>query len=127
MRNQHLLGGYHSKVKARLKKTTHKYGIGIPTSIADDERLDYLNGNRLWQEDLEKEMFNIGVAFQILEDDKSLPVRWKPSSGHIIWDVKLGENFRLRPDLLQRLLTCSFCLLTLYQMRRRRLEEQGVL
>ena len=41
-------------------------------------------------------MYNVGVAFQILENDESLPVGWKPSSGHIVWDVKMDFTRKAR-------------------------------
>ena len=43
-----------SKVRARVKKTTQKYGIEIPTSVEHAKQLDKQNGNRLWQDALEK-------------------------------------------------------------------------
>ena len=36
------------QIKARMKVTTHKYGIEIPRSIKDAKRLDEKNGNTLW-------------------------------------------------------------------------------
>ena len=37
-----------SKVTSRIKKTTHKYGMEIPTTIEDAKRIDAENDNRLW-------------------------------------------------------------------------------
>ena len=37
-----------SKVKARLRKITHKYGIEISTSVEHAIELDRTNGNQLW-------------------------------------------------------------------------------
>ena len=56
-----------SKVKARLRKTTHKYGIEILTSVKYTIELDRKNENQLWQDIFDKEMFNVGVAFKIME------------------------------------------------------------
>jgi len=36
-----------SKVKARIRKTTHKYGIKVPTGIEHTKKLDRENGNTL--------------------------------------------------------------------------------
>ena len=47
--------------------TTHKYGVEIPTSIANAKRLDELNGSTLWIDPLTKKMANVSVAFHILE------------------------------------------------------------
>jgi hypothetical protein len=38
-----------SKLQARARKCTHKYGIEVPTSIAHAQRIDTENGNRMWQ------------------------------------------------------------------------------
>ncbi len=36
-----------------------------------------------------KEMFEVGVAFKVLDDNESTPVGYTLSSGHIIWDIKM--------------------------------------
>lgn len=41
-------------------------------------------------------MFNVGVAFQILENDEATPVGWKPATGHIIFDVKMNFTRKAR-------------------------------
>ena len=38
---------------------------------------------------LQKEMLDVGLAFEILEDDAHITVGWKPAIGHLIWDIKL--------------------------------------
>ena len=35
------------------------------------------------------EMYNIGVAFEILEDGKTAPAGYTKVSGHLIWSVKM--------------------------------------
>jgi hypothetical protein len=40
-------------------------------------------------EPLQKEMFNIGIAFEVLEDGASASKGWNKAIGHIIWDVKM--------------------------------------
>jgi len=62
-----------ASVRARITKTTHKYGIEIPKSKAEAIQLDIKNGNKLWQDALEKEMSNISVAFDILSDGERPP------------------------------------------------------
>ena len=39
-------------LKKRVRKTTHKYGIEIPTSVEHAFELDRKNGNILWKEAL---------------------------------------------------------------------------
>ena len=55
-------------VKKRVRKTTHKYGIEVPTSVEHAYEIDKRNGNTLWRDALKKEMYNVGVAFEILEE-----------------------------------------------------------
>ena len=69
-----------SLVKARIRKTTHKYGIEIPTSIAHAYELDRKNGNDFWRKAIEKEMQNVGVAFKILYESEPLPIGWSKQS-----------------------------------------------
>ena len=35
------------------------------------------------------ETYNIGVAFEILEDEKTAPAGYTNVSGHLIWSVKM--------------------------------------
>ena len=42
------------------------------------------NGNSLWQDAIEKEMKNIRPALEVWENDED----------NMIFDIKLGENFR---------------------------------
>jgi len=56
-----------------MKKKTHKYGIEIPTSVEDAKRIDNINGNTLWMDALRKEMYNIGVAFEVLDEGAPAP------------------------------------------------------
>ena len=76
-------------LKKRVRKTTHKYGIEIPTSVEHAYEHDIKNGNNHWKEALEMEMYNIGVAFEILEDGKTAPIGYTKVSGHVIWSVKM--------------------------------------
>ena len=85
-----------SLVKARVRKTTHKYGIEIPLSVAQAHELDRQNGNDLWRKAIEKEMSNVGVAYEILDDDQALPVGWSKQSGHLVFDVKMDFTRKAR-------------------------------
>ena len=85
-----------SAVKSRMLKKTHKYGIEIPTSIEHAKRLDEANGNTLWMDALRKEMHNVGVAFEILEDGARAPHGWKPVTGHLVWDLKMDFTRKAR-------------------------------
>ena len=62
-----------SAIKTSLRKTTHKYGIEIPASVEHVMEVDRENGNTMWRDVLALEMFNVGVAFKILEEGQSAP------------------------------------------------------
>ena len=49
-----------ASVRSRIVRTTHKYGIEIPTSWKHAIEIDVRNKNRLWQNSLAKEMKNVG-------------------------------------------------------------------
>ena len=77
-------------IKSYLKVATHKYGADISTSIGHTISLDNINGNRLCKEALEKDMHNVSIAFEIIPTGAPVPVEWKKSSGHLIWNVKMA-------------------------------------
>ena len=85
-----------SKVKARICKTTHKYGIEIPTSVENAHEIDVKNNNDLWQKAIDKEMTNVGVAFQVLDEGEKAPPGWSTASGHIVFDVKMDFTRKAR-------------------------------
>jgi hypothetical protein len=41
-------------------------------------------------------MFNIGIAFEVLDDGASAPKGWSKVTGHIIWDVKMDFTRKAR-------------------------------
>ena len=57
-----------SAIKSRIRKTTHKYRIDIPTSIEHGYRLEKENGNNFWRDANATKMHNIGVAFDVLPE-----------------------------------------------------------
>ena len=64
-------------VKNRIRKTTHKYGIEIPRDVEHAHKIDLRNGNTMWRDALKKEMYNVGVAFEILDEGAHAPHGWK--------------------------------------------------
>ena len=63
-----------SNVTSRARKTTHKYGIEMPTDIEHAKRLDTKNGNTFWIDAIKKEMHDVGITFEILENNASTPI-----------------------------------------------------
>ena len=85
-----------SKIKARIRKTTHKFGIEIPTSVEEAYRLDEDNNNTFWRDALAKEMTNVGIAFEVLEAGAKPPPGWSKASGHLVWDLKMDFTRKAR-------------------------------
>ena len=53
-------------MRVKLRKTTHQYGVEIPKDVHHTQELDKRNGNTVWMDALAKEMFNVGIAFEVL-------------------------------------------------------------
>ena len=49
-----------SKVKSQIRKTMHKYGIEMATSVDHAYEVNKGNGNTLWRDTIKKEMTNVG-------------------------------------------------------------------
>ena len=44
----------------------------------------------MWMDALAKEMYNVGVAFEVLDEREQAPNGWKKATGHLVWDVKMN-------------------------------------
>ena len=88
-------------------KCNHKFGIQIPKNIKESISLDEKNGNTMWQDAYAKEMYQVGVAFKILQYGEHITEGYKKASGHLIFDIKMdftrkarwANNGHLTPDL----------------------------
>ena len=60
-------------VKLKVRSTTHKYGVEIPTSVAHAQQLDEENKNTFWQDAIKKGMYQVSVAFEILDNGAKPP------------------------------------------------------
>jgi hypothetical protein len=76
-------------INSRVRKTTHKYGVEVPLTIEQAIKLDTINNDRLWQDAIDREMPNVAIAFEIRDHNQPIPVGWKKTSGHLIFDVKM--------------------------------------
>ena len=56
-----------SKVKSKYWRSTHKFGIEIPKSVAEAYRIDKETGTNHWTRVIEKEMKNVRVAFEKID------------------------------------------------------------
>jgi hypothetical protein len=85
-----------SAVRSRIRKTTHKYGIEIPNNNEHAYEIDRKTGTTFWKDAFSKEMHNVGVAFEVLEEAKMAPVGWSKVTGHLVWDVKMDFTRKAR-------------------------------
>ena len=83
-----------AKVKSKFWQRTHKYGVRVPKNVKEAKAIDAANGNTLWQDGITQEMTNNRIAFQTYDGDPNNLVGYEEISGHLIFDVKLSENFR---------------------------------
>ena len=84
-----------SKVKSKYWLRTHKFGIRIPKSVKEAKRLDQENGDSQWCEAICNEMRYLRPAFKVWEKEgEHIPPGYQQIECHMIFDVKMGKNFR---------------------------------
>jgi hypothetical protein len=84
---------YHCCCYQKIPQRTHKFGIEVPKSWDECAGLDKENDNTLLQDAVMKEMKNVRIAFQILNEDNAIPPTYQDICCHMIVDVKM-EDFR---------------------------------
>ena len=60
------------------------------------KEIDEENGNTLWIYAIRLEIKNVRIAFETYKGDSNKLVGYQEITGHIVFDIKLGENFRLK-------------------------------
>jgi hypothetical protein len=83
-----------AKLKSKYWERTHKYGLEVPRTLKDVERIDRENGNKLWQDSVDIEMRDVMIAFEEIEGNPDELIGYEEITGHLVFDIKLGENFR---------------------------------
>ena len=78
-----------AEVNSLVRKSSHKYGIDIPTPVEHEYIIDKKNGNMFWQDDIALEMFNVGIALKIMESGEIPAPGYKKSSVPMIYTVKM--------------------------------------
>ena len=56
--------------------------------------IDNENGDSMWADAIRKEMRKIKGAVLVFDGDQNELVGYQEITGHVIFDVKLGEGFR---------------------------------
>ena len=68
----------------------------MATCVGHAYEIDKGNGNTLWRDAIKKEMTNVGIAFEVLEEREHAPVAWRKVSGHLVFDVKMDFTRKAR-------------------------------
>ena len=83
-----------SKIKSKYWQRSYKYGIRIPKTVKEALEIDKNNNDKLWENSIAEEMPKIRNATRIFHGDPKSLIGYQQITGHIIFDIKLGENFR---------------------------------
>ena len=84
------------QIQHRVAKKGLKFGVEIPNTVQEAYELDRKNGNDLWDRAIKKELKNVLVAFQLLEEGDTPAVGSKLIPYHIIFDVKFNLTRKAR-------------------------------
>ena len=80
---------------------THKYRLRVTKRVKEAVGIDQENGDTLWWEAIMQEMKNSRLAFEVWEKRKEdLPIGYQEIKRHMIFDIKLGVNFRRKARLV---------------------------
>ena len=83
-----------SKFKSKHWQRTHEYGIRVPHSTAEAIELDIMNGGTLWKDDIKDKIVNVIPSLETWETDEKKLIGYQKIRCHMMFDIKLGENFR---------------------------------
>lgn len=90
-----------AKVKSKYWQRSHKYGIRVPKTVKEALEIDKENNNTYWADAIKDEMRKIrGKAVELYEGNPEELIGWQKITTHLIFDVKLGENFRRKARLV---------------------------
>lgn len=84
------------KAKSKYWSKTHKYGIELPKTVKEALEIDKRTGTDFWRRAIEKEMRNVMVAFEILEDGTDVPPGYQHIKCHLVFDVKMDLTRKAR-------------------------------
>ena len=84
------------KRATRYQKKTHKYGIELPKTVKEAYALDDANGNTFWTDAIAKELKNVKIAFDILDQ---IPADYQFVRCHMVFNIKI-KDFRRKARLV---------------------------
>ena len=89
------------KMASKYWQKTHKYGVRIPKLVKEALQINKENGDTKWWDAIVQDMGNVRTAFQVHKGTKAdLSIGYQQIKCHMIFDVKMGENFRRKERLV---------------------------
>ena len=89
-------------MKSKYWICTHNHGIKIPKSVIEALQINAENGNNLWWDAIMLEMKNVRLIFRNYDEPMKNLVGYQRTKCHMIFDTKLGENFRRKVRFMGR-------------------------
>ena len=78
-----------SKVQSRMVKKMKKIDLEVPYDVKESYAFDVKNSNTFWHDAITREMRNIMVSYNILDDDLKITKGYKSLGVHLIFDIKI--------------------------------------
>ena len=80
---------------------THEFGIKVQRDAAEANRFGDENRNTLWWDAICKEMKDVRIFFKPWEKGiENILTGYQQVKCHIIFDIKMGENFRRKDRMV---------------------------
>ena len=80
---------------------THTYGICVLNTFEEANLIDKVNAEIFWWDAIMKYMKNVRPAFEVFEKHKEeIPIEYQQIKCQMIFDFKLGANFRRKEILV---------------------------
>ena len=78
------------------KGINYECDVELPTSVSQAKNLDENNDNALWMDKINREMENLKVTFDVMEDGTKIPVGHSKTSGYLVFDVSMKLERKAR-------------------------------
>ena len=75
-----------SVVTSRACKITYENIIELPYAVEEACLIEKRNGNTFWRDSIEKQMLDVDIDFEIVEEGESTHKDLKQVTGHLIFD-----------------------------------------
>ena len=77
-----------------VKNKTHKYIIEVTNNVLDAYSIERVNVNVYWRKSIAKEMKNVLIAFDILDEFEDVPENLKSLGLHLVFDVNMYSTHK---------------------------------